>query len=219
VSISSGEGALGGFAASTAAVGRRLGLEAAVMKSPDEDGFAEAAGWGADYLIYADDEHYLAEKRSTGEIADNNPATSRAFVAALELMSGSSLKNSEVLVLGLGVIGRGAARCLLEKGARPYLYDVNALRRAAALAELGGGEPVEGPEGLARVLGRVNLIFDATNVRLALDKVLWPDGLIVAAPGLPLSWPVEWLDGRSPQKLWHDPLQSGTAAMLAALAD
>ena len=217
VSISSGDGVVGGFAEGLAAIGEHMGMTARVMARPDDEGFAEAEAWGAEVVIYADDDHFLARKIRTGEVADNNPATSRAFVAALELMAGGSLANRKVVVLGMGIIGLGAAERLLELGASPLLYDVNPAIRLTAV-QLPGAVIINDQAGLAQALKRTNLIFDATPAALALDEKLWPSKPIVAAPGVPLAWPIGWLRPNSSEKLWHDPLQSGTAAMLGKLA-
>lgn len=218
VSISSGVGVVVGFAKSLASIGRHLGMEAMVMERPDGDGFREAEKWGADLVISADDYKFLARRTAKGLTADNNPATSRVFVAALELMNGGSLRDQDVVVLGLGIIGIGAASYLADLGAYPLMYDPDSKRRAAAGGEISDGEVLRNPDELARALGRTKLIFDATPVLQALPESLWPAEAVVSAPGVPLSWPLEWLTTDGPRRLWHDPLQSGTAAMLAKLA-
>lgn len=220
VPVSSGEGIVGGFAASLAGIGEHLGMTAQAMDQPDSDGFKQAEAWGADIVIYADDHHFLARDVLSGEVADNNPATSRVFVAALELLNGGSLAGREVVVLGLGVIGRGAAERLLELGAVPLLYDVNpAAGLTPLVSRLAGAVVLPDRAALAGALTRTSLIFDATPVPEALAKNLWPANPVVAAPGVPLAWPPGWLQPKGRiGRLWHDPLQAGTAAMLAMLA-
>jgi hypothetical protein len=153
-------------------------------------------------------------------LADNNTATSRVYVAALELLAGGSLAGREVLVWGLGIIGRGAALRLLKLGAWPLMFDIDPSKGPLALAETGGGEVVK--DGLARILaGRTALIFEAVP-----QREIWPGNidppvntpLRVAAPGVPLSWPAGWLRPGGPARLWHDVLPSGVATMLASAA-
>lgn len=218
VGVSTGGGVIPGFVESVASIGRRMGLIAAVMNYTDEDGFKQAADLGADFIISADDDRYLARESRSGRQADNNPATSAVFVAALELLYGQSLKDKEVLVLGLGVIGRGAAVKLEELGAYPLVYDPDVKRASSLMGQLAEGEVLSSPSGLAKALKRTNIIFEATPVEDALPKDLWPDKAVVSAPGMPLSWPQQWLYPGAGGRLWHDPLQSGTAAMLARLA-
>lgn len=218
VRVSSGGGVIPGFVESVASIGWRMGMAASVMNYPDGDGFKQADDLGADFIISADDHRYLARESSSGRMADNNPATSSVFVAALELLYGQSLMDKEVLVLGLGVIGCGAALKLAELGAYPLLYDPDVKRASSVMGELADGEMLSGPASLAEALKRTNIIFEATPVTDALPKALWPANAVVAAPGMPLSWPQEWLYPGAGSRLWHDPLQAGTAAMLARLA-
>ena len=221
LSVSSGQGVLPGFAGTLAALARSLGLEAEAMPGADEEALREAEAWGADWVIRAADDCFEVRDLDGRVLADNNPATSRAFVAALELLA-NGLAGREVLVLGLGVIGRGAAARLLEMGAWPLMFDIDPAKGPAALAEAGGGEVVAGEKALARVLaGRTALIFEAVPRR-----EIWPGKirppkeapLKVAAPGVPLSWPAAWLRPGGPARLWHDVLPSGLAAMLALAA-
>lgn len=216
VAISSGEGVVGGFAQSLAAIGKHMGYEAMAMPSADKAGFDEASEWGADYVIYADDDLYIARELNGGNVADNNPATSRVFVAALDLLC-RGISGKEVVVLGLGIIGRGAAMRLLDLGARPLMYDKNENKALDLIKEIKGGDLINNQRDLSMALKSTNLIFDATPVQEALDKSLWPASPIVAAPGVPLSWPIQWMEKNEKGRLWHDPLQSGTAAMLAML--
>lgn len=218
VPVSSGSGIIPGFVESVASIGWRMGMSAAVMNYVDGDGFKQAADLGADFIISADDFRFLARESQHGRLADNNPATSSVFVSALELLNGGSLQDKEVLVLGLGVIGRGAAVRLVDQGAYPLVYDPNTKRASAAMGELTEGEMISSPADLAKALKRTNIIFEATPVLEALPVDLWPANPIVSAPGMPLSWPQEWMYPGAKGRLWHDPLQAGTAAMLARLA-
>jgi threonine dehydrogenase-like Zn-dependent dehydrogenase len=192
------------------------------MPGADEEGFRQAAAWDAEWVILADDDRFEVRDLAGRVLADNNPATSRAFVAALEILAGGGLAGREVLVLGLGVIGRGAAARLLELGAWPLMFDIDPAKGPAVLAEVGGGAVVAREEDLAGILaGRTTLIFEAVPRRdIGLGKTGLPEGvpLKVAAPGVPLSWPAEWLRPGGPARLWHDVLPSGVAAMLALAA-
>ena len=220
LSVSAGQGVLPGFAEALASLGRGLGLIAEAMPGADEKALRAAADWGADWVILADDDRFEIRDMAGRVMADNNPATSRAYVAALELLAGGGLSGREVLVWGLGVIGRGAAVRLLERGAWPLMFDIDPAKGPAALAMAGGGEVVAGEAGLARVLaGRTFLIFEAVP-RREIWKSSPPDGVPfkVAAPGVPLSWPAAWLRPGGPARLWHDALPSGVAAMLALAA-
>jgi pyrrolysine biosynthesis protein PylD len=214
LSVSSGQGVLPGFAETLAAIGRGLGLDAAAMPGPDHEGLREARAWGAEWVIRADDHCFEVRDLAGRILADNNPATSRAFVAALELLAGSSLAEREVLVLGLGPVGRGAAARLLELGVWPLVFDLDPAKGPAVLAEIGGGEVAADPEA-AVLAGRTALIFEAVPVKELKMRLPAEAGLRVAAPGVPLSWPRAWLKPGGPARLWHDVLPSGVSAMLA----
>lgn len=223
VSISSGEGVLPDFAESVATIAIHMGLEARVMTASDEAGMDEAKKWGADFISYADEDNFVVRRVLDGRVADNNLGTSRAYVAALAQMAGGFLVGREVVVLGLGIIGRGAAARLLELGAVPLLYDSDLGCMEKLLWEIGGMDKGEAYglrdlKALADALIRTNLIFEATPVAEALSPELWPQNPVVVAPGVPLSWPVAWLDPGATGRLWHDPLESGMAAMLAEVA-
>lgn len=218
VPVSAGGGVIPGFVESVASIGWRMGMNAAVMNYSDGDGFQQASELGADFIISADDHRFIARECAHGRLADNNPATSSIFVSALELLCGGSLADKEVIVLGMGVIGRGAAVRIVEMGSYPLIYDPDRKRAAAAMGELNEGEMINGPEALRKALRRTNIIFDATPVPEALPYDLWPANPIVSAPGVPLSWPMEWMYPGAAGRLWHDVLQCGTAAMLARLA-
>ena len=222
LSISSGQGILPGFTETLAALGREMGLTAEVMPDADEKALRKAEAWGADWVILADDDNFEVRDMGGRVLADNNTATSRAYVAALEILADGSLAGREVLVWGLGIIGRGAAARLSELGAWPLMFDIDPAKGPVALAEAGGGEVVAGEDGLARVLdGRTALVFEAVPRREIWPKNMAPPGnapLRVVAPGVPLSWPENWLRPDGPSRLWHDVLPSGVAAMLALAA-
>ena len=214
LSVSSGQGVLPGFAETLAAIGRSLGLDAAAMPGQDEEGLRQAEAWGAEWVIRADDDCFEVRTLAGRALADNNPATSRAFVAALELLAGSSLSGREVLVMGLGVIGRGAVERLLELGAWPLMFDIDTAKGPALEAEVGGEAAAE-PRSLV-LSGRTTLILEAVPWGKLWDTPLPGEArLRVAAPGVPLSWPRAWLRPGGPARLWHDVLPSGVAAMLA----
>ena len=126
--------------------------------------------------------------------------------------------DKEVLVLGWGVSGRGADVRLVELGAYPLVDDTNTKRATAAMGEITDGEMISDLTQLAKAVKRTNLIFDATPDEEVLPRALWPDHPIISAPGVPLSWPLEWMHPGASGRLWHDVLQTGTASMLARLA-
>lgn len=87
VPLDCGQGVLPGFAEAVRAVAAHLGFEAWVTARPDAGGLAEAYRQGAGILTAADEESFVAVNLATRAVADDNEATARGFVAALELLS------------------------------------------------------------------------------------------------------------------------------------
>ena len=209
VPMDSGQGVLPGFAEALAAIAARLGLEAWVTQ-PDVGGLAEAYEQDAGILLTADDARFVAVNLRTRAVSDNNEATARGFVTALELLAGG-LGGREVLVLGCGPVGRAAARRLLERGAAPSLYDLRSERARLAASELRPGIEVE--ENLEEALRRHRLLFDATPAPGFITERHITPATCVAAPGVPLGLTQGALQSIGPRVV-HDPLQIGTAVML-----
>ncbi|MDR1039114.1 MAG: hypothetical protein LBR80_02900 [Deltaproteobacteria bacterium] len=223
VTMTSGEGEIPGFAAAVAATGERMGLVARVMESPDSLGLAEACEWGADLLAYSDDVDFVARDAAGGNAVHNDPATARAFVAALEIMNGGELSGAKVLILGLGRVGTLAAERVAELGGLPLVRDPDRQRVRAALERTPEARAIPDEKALLMEFrAGATLIFEA----VPSERVLSPetlDAMIrageprVAAPGVPLSWPSLWLSPGAPGRLWHDPLISGTASMISGI--
>lgn len=215
VPLDCGQGVLPGFAEAVRAIAGRLGFEAWVTARPDAGGLAEAYREGAGVLVTADEQSYVAVNLRTRTVADNNEATARGFVTALELLAGG-LAGRPVLVLGCGPVGRAAARRLLEKGAAVCLHDPRAERAFAAAVELSSAAPagVEVDRDLEAALERHQLLLDATpSPGFITERHIHPD-TCVAAPGVPLGLSPAAVQAVGP-RLVHDPLQIGTAVMLA----
>jgi hypothetical protein len=224
ISISSGEGTIEGFAETSADTGSILGFDAKVMEKTDDAGFGEAEKWGADVTIHSDDDDFLAIDIQKGITIHNNPATSRIFVAALEFLNGAPLKDRRVFVIGLGPVGVGAAIRLSELKARPFLYDRDKIHANLIASKIPGSELIPDEKTLAAMLKEKDpLIFEAVPKAKLFKRVL-PNTLFknlhpkIAAPGVPLSWPLSWLEPGQKGRLFHEPLAAGTAAMLAGLS-
>lgn len=210
IPVSSGEGIIGGFAASLASIAVHLGFEAEVLP-PDAEGFRLARGY--DLFIWADDDTYLAENPRTGGVSENGRATGRGFAAALLRMAQGRPGEKRALVLGAGPVGRAGAETLARAGYATFICDLDRDKAGRACAALPGCVPCA-PEDLP-ALPRFGLVLDAapTDRCFPLDR-LAPEARI-AAPCVPCPWP-----GRIPAdaRLWHDPLELGTAVMLLEAA-
>lgn len=212
VPVSSGEGRIPGFAGLLAATARALG-SAAVVLPPDDEGFAQARAGACDVLLWADDDTYLAEHVRSGHSAENGWATGRGFAAALCGMAERHDLERRVLVLGAGPVGTSAAAWLAGQGFAVTLCDTVAGRaqaRAADIPQCRGITPRE-LDGLASFF----CLLDASPTDACFPRQHLAAGACISAPCVPCPWlecaPV-------PERVWHDPLQLGTAVMLAAAA-
>lgn len=236
VPISSGEGRISGFAESLALIAAQLDFTAAVMV-PDEAGFVQARREGYDLVIWADDDTYLAENLHSGFQAENGRATGAGFATALlclrriASMQTTTDVKSPVVILGCGPVGLSGARTVLASGADVVLCDLDTgkARQSAELlyaetgreagwctaADLSSASeeiPVFSLSGSrAQTLPRMTCLLDAAPTDGCFPLARLEAGACIAAPCVPCSWPASF-------RLWHDPLQLGTAVMLLAAA-
>ena len=91
-----------------AAILGHLGCDAWVTAQPDVRGWQAAVAGGAEVIFAADDYRFVALNIRTGVCVDDDPATADGFVAALDAAAGG-VGGRNVLVLGLGPVGRAAA--------------------------------------------------------------------------------------------------------------
>lgn len=209
IPVTAGQGVIPFFAQAVQAVVRHLGFAAAIPGSSDVAGLAEAVAEGARILFLADDRKFIALNILSGVMADNNEATGRGFVTALNALAGG-LRGKEVLVLGAGPVGMAAISHLVVLGARPAVLDTDPLK--ARFLELNGRLTVE--HRLRPALAQYRYLVDATprGNFIGVDD-LNPEAFL-AIPGMP--------PGLTPEafaafrdRVIHDPLQIGVATMLA----
>lgn len=208
IPVTAGLGVIETFPQSLAAILRAMGLDAFVTEATDVSGFYEAHTSGAEIVLLADDDRYLALHLPTGAVADNNEATAAGYAAALDRMAGG-LRGKEALLLGFGIIGRLALAELQRRGAEVSVLERDPERMRQAL-EL-GAKPCE-PHSLAEH----DYIFDATNEGGWVGPQTLRESAYISAPGVPLSLDTEAQE-RHRERLVHDPLQLGTAVMVAML--
>jgi pyrrolysine biosynthesis protein PylD len=209
VPITSGEGVITGFADCVATILSHLGCEAWVTAQPDVRGIQAAAAQGADAIFMADDHRFIALDLHRGRCIDDDPATADGYVTALEAAAGSLLSR-HVLLLGLGPVGRAAARRLVSRGAAVEVVEPDETRLRSALEV---GLKVQ-PVGLAEGLERCDLIFDATPQGGFIDASGITSITIAAVPGLPSAFTAEAQAALGPRHI-HEPLAIGVAVMAA----
>lgn len=207
VPVTAGAGIIPGFSGAVAAILGHLGLNAFCTREHDVSGIAEAFERGTDLVFAADDGRFVALDVKHGRCVDNATATGRAFAAALELKAGG-LSGRRVLVMGLGRVGWQAAAYLAARNALLLVTDADRSRVDAAVRHFGARACLNLMDGIRQA----GLVIDATPVPEIIPEEVVTDGLIVAAPGLPLGLS-EKARATLGDNLIHDPLQLGVATM------
>jgi len=218
VPVKRGLGVIEGFSGTVAAILAHLGFESFVTESCDDAGRAEGIERGADILMSADDDRFLAVIPGREQVVDNSQATAKGFVAGLELMKGA-LAGQRVLVLGCGLVGAAATKALMDRGAAVTLCDIDQERALVALREIGqeSSDRIRVEDTLQIALERHELIFDATNEGNFIEATHLTPRTYVAAPGMPCALTAEAM-ARHRDRVLHDALEIGTATMAVQVA-
>jgi pyrrolysine biosynthesis protein PylD len=206
VPISAGLGFIPFFSECVAMILRHLGCEAFVTAQPDVKGLQEAAAAAAEVVFLADDDRFVALNIRRGVCADDDPCTANGYAAALDAAAGG-LGGRPVLVLGLGPVGRAAARRLAGLGAHVLAAEPNERRAAAARADYGVTII-----GLAEGLAACDLVFDATPVAGLVDAGWVTAGSIAAVPAVPSGFTPAAQAALGARHI-HEPLAVGVAVM------
>jgi len=209
VPVSSGEGLIPGFSECVAAILARLGCDAWVTELADVRGIQEAVAGDAGVIFMADDRRFIALDLKKGRCIDDDPATADGYVTALEAAAGGLL-GRRVLLLGLGPVGRAAARRLVSRGAIVEVVEPDSVRLRGALEDGLKISPVELADGLARCA----LIFDATPAAGIIDAGDVGAETIAAVPGMPSAFTAGAREILGARHI-HEPLAVGVAVMAA----
>lgn len=209
VPVTSGEGLITGFCQGVAAILQHLGCDALVTEGVDMRGIQEAMQMGAEVLFLADDTRFVALNVRRARCIDNDLATADGYAAALAAAAGG-LRGRAVLLLGLGPIGRAAARRLHEGGVDVHVVETDTARLQAALTDVPGLRPVSLAEGLQRC----DLIFDATPAFGIIHAGDIGPSMIAAVPGIPSGFTAAAQAALGVRHI-HDPLAIGVAVMAA----
>lgn len=207
VPITQGEGIIGSFSESVAAIIRSMGFEAEVMAHTDVDGIYDGYLQGCNIFFFADDIRYLAMNIKTNKASDNNYATALGFIqvmGALMEKHGKDMAKEKILQIGHGIVGREAVKILAERGVDFDIYD----KDSSALAGL-SCKKLTGVEEIRDY----KYILDFTNEGGWLRREYLADTILYASPGVPYSMNQEAEDCFE-DKAVHDNLEIGTAIML-----
>ena len=126
VPVTQGEGIIGSFSDSVAAIIRSMGFRAYVSEDTDVEGIYGSILMDADVIYMADDTRYLAFSRDNGSFGENNYATALGFIMVLKAMmkkAGLDISKEKILVIGNGLVGEEAVQILLNHGIDFDMYD------------------------------------------------------------------------------------------------
>ena len=217
VPVTWGQGIIPGFSQTVQKIVAHLGFTAYVTRESDVAGLSEAAERGSDVIMLSDDDDFRAIHLKTGISVDNSEATGKVFAVGLDLMA-KGLEDKNALVVGCGPVGRQAGFALLQLGAKLSVMDADpelALNMARALKrQLKQDVSVE--HDLNQALLQHRYILDASPAKGIIDTHHVAGSTLISAPGVPLGLTREAQNTAS-NRLLHDMLQLGVAAMLAAV--
>ncbi len=127
VPVTMGQGIISGFCEAVASILTYVGGRVFIAGKPDVAGLAECVERGADIVMLADDDRFVAICQHQDRIVDNSIATGRVFAEGLKQMGGD-LKDRPVLVIGCGPVGHNAAETLVKNDARVSICEVELSR-------------------------------------------------------------------------------------------
>lgn len=207
VPITQGEGIIGNFSQSVAAIAASMGFRADVMEHTDVDGIYDAVRTGHQILFFADDIRYLAVNVKEGTCSDNNYATALGFIRIMKALMerhGKDITGEKLLQIGFGIVGKEAAEILKQMGADFDLYDKD--QSAAAAFD---GKKLSGQEEIRNY----SYILDFTNEGGWLTREDLAGDLLYVSPGVPYSMDEAAAEAFEDRAV-HDNLEIGTAIML-----
>jgi pyrrolysine biosynthesis protein PylD len=209
VPITAGEGAIAGFPQAVKSILSYLGCPSFVTENSDVSGLAEGVEKGASIVFLADDNRYVAINLNHRILIDNDRAAGWGYAFALDSLAGG-LKGQEVLLIGAGKVGTQALCALSHLGAEVGIYDIDPAKSRSLASEF----KMRFERDFSDALSRYLLFFDASPA----SDIIRPEHIrpetAVAACGIPLGLSKEAL-AMMHGRLIHDPLELGTATMLA----
>jgi pyrrolysine biosynthesis protein PylD len=209
VPITAGAGAIEGFPQGVRSILSYLGCPSFVTENSDVSGIAEGIEKGATLVFLADDSRYVAINLRHRIVIDNDRATAWGYAFALDLLAGG-LRAREVLLIGAGKVGTQALYALSHLGAGVGVFDIDPTKTQWLAQKF----QINIEDNLANALNRYRLLFDASPAPDIIQAEHIAPDTAVAACGIPLGLSGEAL-AMVHGRLIHDPLELGTATMLA----
>jgi len=209
IPVSAGQGVIKGFTQAVESIIDHLGCPCFITENSDASGIAEGIEKGASVVFLADDKRFVSINLAHKRVIDNDLATGWSYAYALDACAGG-IKGQNILLIGAGRVGKHALIALNSIGAKVGIFDID----YSKVQPLMDKYSIKREEDLSAAMDRYSLIFDASPA----PDIIHPEHIkpetVIAACGIPIGLDNEarsLVEGR----LIHDPLQLGTAAMLA----
>lgn len=208
VPVTSGNGIIGNFSASLHAITEYFGFDSFVTDMPDVSGYYEAVRNGAQIILMADDNTFLAHNLKNGKIANNQPCTGIIYAEIASRYLKTDSKN--VLAVGLGKVGFPGVAHFVRKGFKVYGYDADRKLLDKTVSNLGitlfDPDNPENPR-------KFSIIFEATPCADTIPESVISENCVISTPGIPCAISKE-LQKKHGVELVMEPLGIGTASML-----
>ena len=219
VPVTSGEGLIGKFCDAVKSISCHLGANTFITQATDVAGLAEAIEKKTDIVLMSDDFRFIALQVKGCRVIDNADATGYGYVAGLDLMTGG-LQNRDVLVVGCGPVGLGAAESLIRLGARVSVYDIalSKSQNLAAKIKSACDSDIIIENDLETALSAHRLIIDASPAADIIQTHHITPDTYISSPGVPLGLS-DKARLKISNRLLHDPLQIGVATMVACASN
>jgi pyrrolysine biosynthesis protein PylD len=209
IPITAGQGVIKGFTQAVKGIIEHLGCPCFITGNSDAAGLAEGIEKGATTVFLADDNRFIAINISQKRVIDNAEATGWSYAYALNACAGG-LNGRDVLLIGAGRVGKNALHALLKLGANVGIFDIDGSKVQSLVDKF----KVKKEENLSEALDLYTFIFNASPAPDIFQAEHIKPETTIAACGIPIGLSDE-ARRLAEERLIHDPLQLGTAAMLA----
>ncbi len=209
IPVTAGQGIIKGFTQAVEGIIEYLGCPCFITANSDAAGLAEGIEKGATIVFLADDNRFIAINLTHKRVIDNAEATGWSYAYALDACAGG-LKGRNVLLIGAGRVGENALYALHRLGANVGIFDIDTQRTRFLTSKFSISEE----EDLSAALNRYTLFYDASPAPDIIHAEHLKPDTAIAACGIPIGVSDE-ARNLIEERLIHDALQLGTAAMFA----
>ncbi len=207
VPMSCGKGIIDGFTDTVSAIAKHMGFHSFVTRGSNASGLAEAYQSGAEIIMTADDEEFIAINVSSNQLTNNTICTALGYVEALRKAEGT-LWGKEVAVIGVGRVGTEVVRLLDYYGVRVHIYDKDS-RRCEDVSVIYTDIVVH--DSIQSAVNSCRLVINASPAPIRAEWLQYCS--IVSWPGMPCNLMARNDDDE--HTVIHDPLELGVAVMIA----